>query len=381
MSAPRIGFDARYINDRYHGIGRYAFHLLEELVRQAPEFSFVIFRGREADTRFQWSGLAEQPNVELRQGPWPLYWPQEQLQWPRLLRAARVDLFHTPYFIAPLLASVPVFITVHDLIFDHYPTAMPMWWAWPYYRLLMGLSVQKARRVVTVSQSTAHDLANLYRLASEKLLVAPEGAEEGFKPLDDPAARQALRRRYELPQEFILAVGARRPHKNLGRLVHAFAAIHTTVPHSLVFAGVADRRFPDEARQAASQHRLNGQVRFLDWVPEADLPALYSLADVVAVPSLMEGFGLTALEAMACGTPVLAANNSSLPEVVGEAGMLVDPLDTPGMAHALEKMLLDPYLRGELRTAGLERVRRFRWEHTARQVLSAYRDLFTREPV
>jgi hypothetical protein len=126
----RIGFDARFINDRYHGIGRYAFELLVALTGLAPDHYFVIFLGKGQDTRFDWGTLKRQPNVELRMGPWPLYWPHEQLIWPLLIRRTDIDIFHSPYFVAPLLAigSLPIIITIHDLIFDRYPQYMPQSW-------------------------------------------------------------------------------------------------------------------------------------------------------------------------------------------------------------------------------------------------------------
>ncbi|HHH42326.1 MAG TPA: glycosyltransferase family 1 protein [Chloroflexi bacterium] len=375
MTPPeRIAFDARYINDRYHGIGRYAFRLLEAMVAAAPERTFIVFRGRGQDSRFDWSGLAARPNVELREGPWPLYWPHEQLLWPLLLRRSRADLFHTPYFAAPLLAPCPVVVTVHDLIFDRYPAYMPWGWARPYYRLLMAWGTRRAKRVIAVSQATAADLTHFYGTPPERIAVVPEGVDPGFAPPSDPDRRRALRWRYGLLRPFVLTVGARRPHKNLGRLVRAFSRVAVEVPHDLVFVGEADPRFPDEARQAVIEEGIGHRVRFLGWVAEADLPGLYSLADLVVLPSLVEGFGLPALEAMACGTPVLAAATSSLPEVVGEAGVLVDPHDVSAMAGALRGLLHDEALRCRLSEMGRQRAATFTWAATAQRTLEVYEE-------
>lgn len=375
MEPSRIAFDARYVSDRYHGIGRAAFRLLEALVEAAPERTFVVFRGRAPDSRFDWESLARRPNVELHAGPWPLYWPHEQLLWPWLLRRARIDLFHSPYFVAPLLAGCPVLITIHDLIFDRYPEAMPQQWARPYYRALTQWSVRRARVVLTVSQATAADLAAPpYRVPPEKLRAIPHGVEPGFSALADPVQLDALRRRFDLARPFVLAVGARRPHKNLGRLVEAFARLAHSLPHDLLFAGPPDKRFPDEAREAAERAGLSARVRFLDWVSEEELRGLYTLADLVAMPSLIEGFGLPALEAMACGTPVLASERSSLPEVVGEAGVLVDPYDIGAIAAALERVLRDDRLRQRLSRAGRDRAATFSWQAAAQQTLAAYHD-------
>ncbi len=368
----RIAFDARYINDRYHGIGRYAFRLLEAMVAVAPTRTFLVFRGRGRDSRFDWKTLVARPNVELWEGPWPLYWPHEQLMWPRILRRSRAELFHSPYFVAPLLAPCPVVITVHDLIFDRYPIYMPWAWARPYYRLLMAWGTRRARRIIAVSKATAADLTHFYRTPPEKIAVIPEGVDPGFGRLMDAQGLWSLCRRYDLSRPFILTVGARRPHKNLARLVEAFAHLVAETTHDLVFVGPADPRFPDEARQTVAQHGLNSRVRFLGWVPEADLPGLYTLATLVVLPSLVEGFGLPALEAMACGTPVLAADASSLPEVVDGAGVLVDPYDVRALADAMRKLLRDSALRRRLGQAGRRRAATFTWQEAARQTLRVY---------
>lgn len=377
MSLPRrIAFDARYISDRYHGIGRYAFALLGELATPttdgqpdwARDATWVVFRGPAADSRFNWERLASRPNVELRQGPWPLYWPQEQLLWPPILVGSQVDLFYSPHFVAPVAASCPVVNTVHDLIFDRYPAYMPHAWTRPYYRLLMALSTRRARRIVVVSRATAADLACQYRVPPAKMAVIPEAPDPGLSMPPGREQAEAVLCRLGLQQPYVLSVGARRPHKNLARLVRAFAAVADQVTHHLVFAGPADDRFPDEARCTVEEMGLQDRIHFLGWVPERELCALYARADLVAMPSLVEGFGLPALEAMACGAPVLAADRSSLPEVVGDAGVLVDPYDEMALAGALLRLLQDPEWRLRLAQAGRARAAEFSWQQTAERV-------------
>jgi len=372
--ADRIAFDARYTNDRYHGIGRFAFRLLEALTNIAPESNFIVFRGKEPDSRFDWRQLSERPNVEIHNGPWPLYRPQEQLEWYKILRRSRADIFFSPYFPTPLLVNLPLVITVHDLIFERYPAYMPWGWARPYYRLMMTLSTHRARRIIAVSQATALDLSRFYKIPKEKIAVISEGVDANFSPLEDEQLRRLLKEKYGLVEPFILSVGVRRPHKNLVTLVHAFANLATSIPHQLVFIGTADPRFPDEARNAANQRQIDGRTRFLGWVSEADLPGLYSLASVFVIPSLVEGFGLPALEAMACGTPVLAANTFSLPEIVGEAAMLVDPNDQDAMTQTLQSILCDERLRQELTYAGRKRAAQFTWDNTARRALNLFNE-------
>lgn len=375
MSVPRrIGFDARYINDRYHGIGRFAFRLLEAMAAAAPERTFVVFRGQAQDSRFDWQTLGARPNVVFRDGPWPLYWPHEHLQWPHFLSQSTVDLFYSPYFVAPLVGSCPSIITVHDLIFERYPAYMPWSWSRPYYRQLMLRSTRRARRIVTVSQATSADLSHYYGTPIDKIRVIQEGVDPSFGSPADVDHLPVLRERYDLVRPIILSVGARRPHKNLARLVRAFASVAQGTPHDLIFAGPADDRFPDDARLAAEAAQLNGRVRFLDWVPEHDLAGLYAIADLVVVPSLVEGFGLPALEAMASGTAVLAANTSSLPEVVGQAGVLIDPHDEATLASAMGQILADAGLRRKLADAGKARATAFTWQRAARQALDLFEE-------
>lgn len=385
MSGPwHVGFDARYINDRYHGIGRYAFRLLEALVMhgadnasgRATDHTWAVFRGPATNSRFDWDQLAARDNVELLEGPWPLYWPQEQLHWPARLRRAGVDIFYTPHFVAPVGASCPVVITVHDLIFDHYPAYMPRPWSRPYYRLLMALSTRRARRIVTLSEATAGDLHETYGVSRRKIAVVPPAADPRLSQAVDVAEQRSVRQKFGLARPFVLSVGARRPHKNLARLVRAYAKVAAQVNHDLVFAGPADDRLPDEARLEAQTLGLLDRIHFLGWLPESDLRALYGLADVVAVVSLVEGFGLPALEALSCGTPVLAADASSLPEVVGNAGVLVNPHDEDAIARALLELLHDADWRRRLSLAGRARATEFSWQKTAHGLLQALQEAY-----
>jgi len=377
MDSERIGFDARYISDRYHGIGRYGFGLLEALSRLAKGRTFVVFMGKDTDSRFDWESLRCRPNIEIQTGPWPMYWPQEQIQWPDLLVNNRISLFHSPYFVLPLLApkAIRKIVTVHDLIFDRFPEYMPQRWSRPYYRALMRWGTQQATRVLTVSQATAKDLWNYYGTPSEKISVVTEGVDRRFQPLSDHDQLQTILQKYDLPQSFILSVGARRPHKNHAALVQAFALIRKATSHDLVFVGPADKRFIDRARSEVDRLGLVERVHFIDWVDERDLPGLYNLADLVVLPSLIEGFGLPALEAMACGTPVIASNNSSFPEVLGESGILVDSTQVGDLANAMENGLAKIQLRQRLGMAGLARARHYTWDAAALQVLDIYAEV------
>jgi glycosyltransferase involved in cell wall biosynthesis len=371
----RIGFDARYVNDRYHGIGRYAFRLLEALVMQAPQHQFVVFTGQGVDNRFDLLRLKERKNVSIRSGPWPLYWPQEQLQWPALLRKASLDIFHTPHFAAPFLTratSFRVITTIHDLIFDRYPEYMPARWLRPYYRELTKRSLKRASKVIVVSSATAADLEQYYSINSNRMVIIPEGVDPRFAPIADQDILAQVASRYRLRLPIILSVGVRRPHKNYTFLIKSYARMVGRIPHRLVIVGQQDSRFPDEARHTAEALNLGEKISFLEWVSEQDLCALYNLADLVVLPSLIEGFGLPALEAMACGTPVIAANNSSFPEVVGSAGLLVDPCDEEELSKAILRLVEDQMFHRTLAVKSLERSAEYQWQAIAGRMIAVY---------
>lgn len=375
MPRKRIAFDARYINDQYHGIGRYAFRLLENMIAQSPDYEFVVYRGQDRDTRFQWEDALDKPNVSVLEGPKPIYWPHEQLLWPYYFIRDDIDLFHSPYFAVPLLTGVPVIMTIHDMIFEIYPQYMPLAWMRPYYRFMMNFGLKKARNIITVSKNTALELVNYYKFSIEKLIVVQEGVDRKFSPTHDPERLESVRNKYCLDSPFILSIGARRPHKNFGRLTRAFSNLSKDYPHNLVFIGPSDVRFNDEVKSALDQTDLMGRVILLNWVPEEDLPVLYSLADVVVLPSIHEGFGLPALEAMACGAPVIAASNSSFPEVLDGAGILVDPYNLQEIGDAIRTMIDNEEKRMYFSQAGLKRSAEFQWDRPAKRVLEIYREI------
>ncbi len=365
----RIGFDARYVDDRYHGVGRYAYQLLEALTRLYPGDRFVALHNpSRPSTRLDLGALFGRPNVEPLALPHDIYAPLEQPALARAAARARLDVFYTPYFPAPLLAPVPIVVTVHDLIFDREPRYQTGRWVRYYYRPMMWLSPRRASVVVAVSEATAADLRAFYGVSAGKIAVVPEAAGPQFRPVQDAATLAAVRARHALPERFALAVGVRRPHKNLPALLEAFALARERIPHDLVLVGEAHTRYLDEVPAMIERLGLAGRVRLAGHVADADLPALYTLADVFVLPSLLEGFGLPALEAMSCGTPVVAANTSSLPEVVGDAGLLADPRDPPALAEALVRLATDRELHARLRARGLARAGEFSWERTARQV-------------
>jgi glycosyltransferase involved in cell wall biosynthesis len=272
----------------------------------------------------------------------------------------------------PYRPGYPSVVTVFDLIPMRYPADYS-----PATRLVFALgirlAVRAAQRVIAASRDSAADLQARLGVAPARLVAIPAAPDPAFQPQPAEAIAQ-VRAHYGLPANYVLYLGSNKPHKNLPRLVRAFtelapAAAGQTI---LVIAGHWDRRYP-QAQLAAQE--APERVRFLGPVAPADLPALYAGATLFAFPSIYEGFGLPPLEAMACGAPVICSNASSLPEVVGEAALLFDPLSPDDIQAALERALADGALRAELAQRGLEQARRFTWDGTARQTLEVYRQV------
>ncbi len=311
------------------------------------------------------------------------------------------DLLHVTYN-APPFSPCPTVVTIHDISFEHYPQFFS-----PRDRLilktLVPLSARRAAHILTVSQHAKREIVQRYGLPPAKITVTYEAAGEQFQPEEDPARLRAVRARYGIPDgPFALALGNLQPRKNIARLVAAFGQVvdgerltvngerltvngerltvdgeRLTVRPSLVIAGKAQWR-ESEVYGAVRQAGLEGRVIFPGYVEDADLPALYSAATVFVYPSLYEGFGLPPLEAMACGAPVISTNAASLPEVVGDAALLIDPHDTQALAQALADVLTQPALQADLRQRGRQRVRQFSWERCAAETLAVYSDVLAR---
>ncbi len=314
------------------------------------------------------------------------------------------DLLHVTYN-APPLSPCPTVVTIHDISFEHYPQFFS-----PrdllILKTLVPLSARRAAHILTVSQHARQEIIDRYGLPPDKITVTYEAAGEQFRPIDDPVALQAVRAKYGIGGgPFVLALGNLQPRKNIVRLVEAFGRVvngqQSTVNSqqltgngeqsgaanadwslltghcSLVIAGKAQWR-ESEVFQAVQQAGLDGRVLFPGYVEDADLPALYSAAAVFVYPSLYEGFGLPPLEAMACGTPVISTRAASLPEVVGDAALLIDPTDSEALAQGLHDVLTQPALYADLAARGRSRAAMFSWERCAAETLAVYADVLAR---
>ncbi|HOG45908.1 MAG TPA: glycosyltransferase family 1 protein [Anaerolineae bacterium] len=372
----RIGVDYTAAVRQGAGIGRYTRGIIGALAAQDRESSYRLFvagRGAQGHT-------PHAPNVRTRRVPltdveaaW--LWQDLRLPLPIELLLGPLDVFHSPDFVLPPVWRARTIVTVHDLSFLRVPEhAHPRVLA--YLLRSVPRAVRRADLVLAVSECTARDLVELLGVPRERVLVICPGVDAHFRPVEDADTLTAVRRRYGLERPFILGVGTLQPRKNLTGLIEAFARLtaQRSLPHELIIAGREGWLYePIFARVQAL--RLHDRVRFLGFVADEDLPALYTLAGCLAYPSFYEGFGLPALEAMACGTPVVASSTSSLPEVAGPAALLVDPHDVDGLAAALDRALHDEQLRAGLCRAGRQRAAQFTWRRAAQQLLAAYRSL------
>ncbi|MBI3977475.1 MAG: glycosyltransferase family 4 protein [Chloroflexi bacterium] len=367
----RIGIDYTPAMAEAAGIGRFTRGMVAGLAAVADDLDCCLLTAAPGNPpqplpdRFRLQRLPLPPRAMT------LIWHRLRLPIPVEALAGPLDVFHSPSFVLPPVWRAAPVVTIHDLSFLVVPAC-----ADPrlvrYLESAVPSAVRRARLILADSQRTAADVAERLGVPSERIRVVPGGVDRRFRRVRDAAGLAAVRQKYRLDLPFVLSVGTLEPRKNLIRLIDAIERVRAShrLPHRLVLAGrigwLADDLL---ARIAAS----DAVVR-LDFVADDDLPALITLADAAAMPSLYEGFGLPVLEAMACGCPVVCSNGSSLPEVAADAARLVDPTDVEAIADGLAAVLTDATLRKRLASAGPAQAARFTWEQTGKLLLAAYRE-------
>jgi glycosyltransferase involved in cell wall biosynthesis len=344
----------------------YARELTSALVQTRPDIGFTAFVNREA-VEGPWAESMDFVVVPIdarRRIDWVR---GEQQLLPGLARRAGVDVLHSLASTGPAWGDQRRVVTIHDLIYRIHPEAHSRLRGLGM-RVLVPLAARTAHRVIAPSRSTADDLVHLLRVPSAKIDIVPEGV--GTSPVA-PTDSNVLRPRLDLgDRTVVLSTSAKRPHKNLMRLLDAWALLPAPRP-LLVLPGYATAH-EGELRRHAERHGIAGDVRFLGWVPSADLEGLYQVARCFVFPSLYEGFGLPVLEAMARGVPVACSDRGSLREVAGGAARLFDPEQPRTIADAVSGLLLEERLRERLRDAGLQRAARFSWSAAAQATVTSY---------
>lgn len=362
-----LGVDARLANAAEPaGVGNYCAELLRAMADRGGEFALRVYLDAPPGADFP----VRASEAEVRVLPRGRFWTQRILG--RELRREPPDVFFSPVMQLPWGAGCASVATVHDLAFldygEHF-TRRARWTA----RLQARHAVGSARMLIADSGATRADLLRHYRVPAECVRVVYPGCARRFFARPSAGRVQALRDRLGLGNPFVLYVGRLQPRKNLARLIAAFELLcgeHPDLGHDLVIAGGKGWMY-EGIFSAAARSRAAGRIRFVGFVPAEELPALYAAADALALVSLWEGFGLPVLEAMAAGTPVLTSDRSSLPEVAGDAAVLVDPEDTGAIASGLYRVLADGTLRESLVAKGRARAGTFTWERSAGQLLDA----------
>jgi glycosyltransferase involved in cell wall biosynthesis len=382
ISKPTIGIDAsRALSTAPTGTEGYSYHLIRALLSQLarPHLDGPHLDGLHLDARYRTRlyfrsapGPDAFPGAELRVIPFPRLWTHLRLSWEMARHAP--DLLFVPAHVLPPVHPKRTLVTIHDLGYRYFPEAHPR-----RQRLYLDWSTRWNARVadhiLADSGATRDALVQAYSIDAAKITVAYPGYDSDLAPVRDAGVLAAVRARYHIPGPYILFVGRLQPRKNLVRLIDAFARLAPARPAlSLVLAGPAGwLAEPIHAR--VRELGLEARVLFPGYVAETDKAALTSGAQVFAYPSLYEGFGFPVLEAQACGVPLLASTTTSLPEVVGDGGLLVDPLDASAIAEGLARLLDDVMLRRTLIALGAANLRRFSWDVTARTVLTVIENL------
>jgi glycosyltransferase involved in cell wall biosynthesis len=385
----RVAFNAQLLSEPRSGTGRYIYNLLDALGKVDASTEIHVLSTHTLAQRpatpatLRWEALPLGGLAARSAAMEKVFW--EQRGFPSAARSLKVDLMHVPYFAPPVRAyHIPALVTILDVISQRLPA----------YRTSLGLraysqfvarAAHRASAIIAISHHCKGDIVDLLGISPERIHVTYLAADPRLRPASREA-QQELRQRLGLPGHVVLNVGGMDRRKNIAGLIQAFAEVYRQLanPDLRLFI-------------AGDPGKLGGDPLFPDWRPlardlgvgdhivcapvaEEDLATLYSAADCFVFTSLYEGFGLTPLEALACGAPVVCSNRTSLPEVVGDAGLLVDPLDTRALSAAIAHVLTAPESAQELRARGIARARQFTWEQTARQTLAVYEETVNRSP-
>jgi glycosyltransferase involved in cell wall biosynthesis len=368
-SMAKIGFDSRLVfREQRSGLGNYAFHLLAAMVDSSSGHQFRLYHDAKACV----DGSIGNAEVSFRELPsFPSrFHGGDQFWLPLQAGRDQVSLLHCPANYVPLIQPCPTVVTVHDMVLslhDEGETRNQLF----YWRQLIPMALRKAARIITVSHHSKRDIVNLLDIPEDRVRVIHSGVDPFFKPLDAERTRKGLGS-LGLQSGYIFMLGASSPRKNIECAVKAFIELKKQGFSPKLVMTCGNAAFAEKLRNLLAAPSLLGEVAFLPHVSQEDLRVLYNGALCFIYPSLYEGFGFPILEAMACGTTVVTSNTSSMPEVAGEAALLVDPTEPKSLAEALAQIAQSPALVSDLRLKGLSRVQDFRWANAARETLAVY---------
>jgi glycosyltransferase involved in cell wall biosynthesis len=378
----RVGINEVIVNSKNSGTRQRDLSLLPELLRQLglQNHHASVYIACDLDDHIRDRLIGDNTLAEVMRTPLPSLPTYQRILkgipfWERQIRRDRIDVFHTTYLPIPRL-SIPVILTINDVRFAHLPQTYPRLRLW-FLRSVLASSLKRASRIIAISEDTKTDLVKLWNVREEKVDVVHIAADARFSSIVDSEALDRVRQTYNLGNRFILCVGHLEPRKNLTRLVSAYCKLRAqnTLDHKLVILGRPTFGF-DTFLESLKASPYSADISLTGYVPDVDLPAIYALADLLTFPSLHEGFGIPVLEAMAIGTPVVTSNVSAMPEVAGDAAMLVDPYSTDSIANGIAAVLNDNALRDRLIQRGLVRARHFAAEKSAAVQIQAYEKVY-----
>src|SRR6266567_4260867 len=383
----KIGINTYFFKFPASGSGQYLLHLLQALAEVDQENKYILLGphpiSEKTGTFIKFPHVVTPvPRLARRNASIEnLVW--EQFSAPSAARKANVDLFHIPYFAPPFFPRSPGVITIHDII----PLRLPQYRTDPKMKAYLQLITRAARKaplIITISQHAKRDMIDALKIPAERIRVIYEAAGDEYRPINDAEVLAKMRLRYGLNGRYILYLGGLDLRKNVPQLVRAFAQLYQQLGDpdlQLLIAGNPDKQngslFPDP-RPVAADLGITSQIIYR-FIEEEDKPAMYSGASLFVFPSLYEGFGLTPLEAMSCGAPVVCSNRTSLPEVVGDAAILVDPDNLQELVAAMRRVLSDSTLRDDLRARSLQRAALFNWHRTATETVVVYEEALAKK--
>ena len=367
----RIGIDVRELEKgKATGIGRYLLNFLKFATKEKPTWEFILFGNQNTKIDL------EVPNLKKIYIPeyFTPWW--DQIQLPRYLKKERIDIFFSPYFKAPFFVPGKLVVIINDLI----PLLVPGYQGLRrllrrvYFKKLTGAATKRADKIITISHHSKKDIMEVFHVPGEKIKVIMLAADEAYRPVTSDLEK--VTSKYGIDKGFIFYFGNFNPHKNVKTLIEAYYRLPQKMrdEYQLVLGGRRDR-YCLSLEKMVKRLRLEEKVIFTDFIAEENLPAIYSAAELFVFPSLYEGFGLPPLEAIACGTPVIASNTTSLPEVIRDAGILVDPCKVNDISEAITKVLTDSKLRDSLVERGLRRAKQFSAEKTAKKMIGIFEEL------
>lgn len=372
-----IAIDAHSVGAGLGGNETYATNLIEALAEIDSRNRYTLYVTKnDAIERFadRW------PNFEVRQTLPHTPLVRIPVTLSVELRRRPVDILHVQYT-SPPLTPCPVINTIHDLSFEHLPETFKRR-SWRQMRLTIRRSAQTAAHIITDSNFSRDDILRTYKLSPDRVTATPLAASTKFKPVEDFTEIGRVRQRYGIVGDYILTVGSIQPRKNLPRLIRAFAALcregNIRPLPTLVIVGKRGWLY-EETLDTAENSEVKERILFTDYVPESDLPALYTGATCFVYPSYFEGFGIPPLEAMRCGTPTITGDRTCFPEIIGDGGLMVDPFDETAILEGILKIFSDSKLRTELQEKGIRRANLFDWKETARQTLRVYERVYVQK--